>query len=92
MTSADEYATYTEATLSNFDFVCKWVTSKADCEEAAQQLGLADTEAEEESDYRYPPYCYIYDGKQLYFNKKRVASSEKNMQCNYTNNCICKKD
>ena len=36
----------------------------------------------------YPPYCYIYDGKRLYFNTKR--SSWKT--CDSESNCICRRN
>lgn len=47
---------------------CERVTSKADCEMAATQLGLLDTEASDEDTPDYPPYCYLFEGRSLYFN------------------------
>ena len=67
---------------------CKRVTSKADCEEAARQLGLSDTEASEETVATWPPYCYFYNGQSLYFNNNANATS----QCNPDSRvCICEK-
>ena len=67
---------------------CKRVTSKADCEEAARQLGISDTEASEETVADYPPYCYFYMGRSLYFNNNGNATS----QCNSESRaCICQK-
>ena len=67
---------------------CKRVTSKAECEEAAIQLGLSDLEASEETAPDWPPYCYFYQMKTLYFNNDGYAISE----CDdYSKVCICKK-
>ena len=71
---------------------CTRVTSKEECEDAARQLGLADTEAGEETVSDWPPYCYFYDHgnrQELYFNKDGNAISE----CNSDGKiCICKNE
>jgi len=66
---------------------CERVTSKEECQEAARQLGLSDTTANEEAEYNYPPYCYFYDGFSLYFNKQLNSETV----CSPDNACICKK-
>ena len=64
---------------------CGRIKSKAGCEQAARQLGLSDTEASEENVSDYPPYCYIYDGKKLWFNTNGDSPSG----CNSDEACIC---
>ena len=65
---------------------CERVTSKAECEEAARQLGLSDTVALEESKSNWPPYCYV-NINALYFNINGTATSH----CNSNSRiCICK--
>ena len=71
---------------SGFD--CNRITSKAECEEAAIQLGLSDIEASEEAVSDWPPYCYFNRMERLYFNNDGNAVSE----CDsYGKVCICKK-
>ena len=66
---------------------CQRITSREECEEAAAQLGLSDTEASEEYVSDWPPYCYIYEGDSLYYNTNGNATS----QCNTIKRvCICK--
>ena len=65
---------------------CERITSKAECEEAATQLGFADNQASEENT-SWPPFCYFYDGQSLWFNKNENSTSN----CNSHNRiCICK--
>ena len=73
---------------------CERVTSKADCEQAARQLGLSVTVAKVVTESDWPPNCYFYNGdshgngKTLYFNNDHNAASE----CNPGSRvCICKK-
>ena len=66
---------------------CERVASKSECEEAARQLGLADTQAQEETSSGFPPYCYFYDSlNTLWFNKDGNGAP----QCSNTKVCICK--
>ena len=66
---------------------CERVSSKSECEEAARQLGLADTQAQEETSSGFPPYCYFYDSlNTLWFNKDGNGAP----QCSNTKVCICK--
>jgi len=72
---------------------CERVTSKAECEEAARQLGLSDTIATAGTAYSYPPYCinlYINQiaSENLYFNNN--GDSETGCSPDYA--CICKKE
>ena len=53
--------------------------SKEDCEEAAMQLGLPDTEASEETVSNWPPYCYFHIGNQLWFNNDARFSYQKQL-------------
>ena len=51
---------------------CAWITSYAECEAAAQHLGLSDMIAgpspvTEEDVWGDPPFCYVEDGS-LKFN------------------------
>jgi len=81
-------ATYTKVTSGSN---CNRITTKEACEEAAAQLGLADTEASEfETVADWPPYCFIYKGERLYYaNGDGDASSE----CDSSKRvCICKKE
>ena len=65
---------------------CERITSKAECEEAATQLGFADNRASEENT-EWPPFCYFYNGQSLWFNKNENSTSH----CNSHNKiCICK--
>ena len=82
---------YTGVTSESYG--CERVTSKADCEQAARQLGLSVTVAEVVTESDWPPNCYFYNGdshgngKTLYFNNDHNAVSE----CNDSKICICKK-
>ena len=62
---------------------CERVTTKAECELAAGQLGHDNT-AEEETESGYPPYCYLAPA--LWFNNNGGSSAS----CNANHNCICK--
>ena len=71
---------------------CERVTSKAECEQAARQLGLSVTVAKVVTESDWPPNCYFYNGdshgngKTLYFNNDHNAASE----CNPGSRvCIC---
>ena len=64
------------------------ITTKADCEAALRGMGLEWLDkdgAAEETSSGYPPYCYLYQGKYLYFNK----DSNSEVKCSSTNVCIC---
>ena len=65
---------------------CERVTTKAECEEAARQLGLSDTTATGEREPDYPPYCYFLDGEDLWFNRNGNSESP----CLSDEVCICK--
>ena len=69
---------------------CERVTTKAECELAAGQLGLDATTADEETESDYPPYCYSVSGesgvRHLWFNNYGDSTS----QCTEYENCICK--
>ena len=70
---------------------CERVTSKNECEEAAKQLRISDTDAWNETMPRiWPPYCYFsqHGGQHLlYFNE--YANSR--AHCEYmAKECICK--
>ena len=72
---------------------CERVTSKKECEEAARQLRLSDTEAlrhNETKTHSWPPYCYFsqHGGQHvLYFNEYGDSAAH----CKYTvQECICK--
>ena len=66
---------------------CERITSKTECEAAARQLGLSDTVADKEYVYDWPPYCYFYNGEQLWFNSNGNSASE----CSSPRRvCICK--
>ena len=62
------------------------MTSKAECEEAARQLGLSDTEAEIENYLNFPPYCYYHYNK-LFFNTGAATAA---CTSGVEKNCICK--
>ena len=55
---------------------CTRITTKADCEAAASELGAVGLTAAEETASTYPPYCYLYDGRWLYFNKYTDGNNE----------------
>ena len=75
---------YTRVTSGS---TCTRITSKADCEEAARQLGFSDTSANEENESSWPPYCYGYGGSTIYFNLNANAVSD----CDSDNRiCFCK--
>ena len=65
---------------------CERITSKEECEEAARQLGLSDTNAAGENVSDWPPYCYSIDGRSLYFNNNGYSTS----RCSAERLCICK--
>ena len=71
---------------------CNRVTSKEECEEAARQLGLSDTEAHEGSWTWWVPHCSFYHSSwsnrgYLYFNN----NGDEDLECNSdTKICICK--
>ena len=61
-----------------------------ECEEAARQLGLSDTEAQQIKGSSSPPFCYLYTyrGVSLRFNKISNASAP----CDWDSSiCICKR-
>ena len=68
-------------------FKCERITSKSECEEAARQLDLSDTSASEETEWDYPPYCYLHRGSSsLWFNDQGRSDTF----CDSDNICICK--
>ena len=79
-------ATASGYTRVNSGSSCVRVTTKAECEEAARQLGHSDTSASEETVSNYPPYCYIHGGNGLWFNNQGSSTTE----CSSNNDCICK--
>ena len=73
---------------------CKRLTSVEECEEAARQLGLSDTEAQQIKGLSSQPFCYLYHtgtgnsrGAYLKFNKISNASAP----CNSDRICICRR-
>ena len=68
---------------------CKRITSKADCDLAAGQLGLDDTTAVEKDESDYPPYCF-YDtyNEILIFNN----NGDSTLECSGEDLCICRND
>ena len=67
---------------------CQRIETKAECEQAARQLGLSDTTAREYNvvnDWD-PPFCYYVNGAILYFNSKGDSTGT----CRNSHNCICK--
>ena len=76
---------------SSYDLVtsgssCERITSKDDCELAAEELGLDDTTAGEETESDYPPYCYLTFDGDLWFNNNGDSTAE----CTQSSRCICK--
>ena len=65
---------------------CNRVRSKDECETAARELGLSDTTAHMEDTSRYPPYCYYYNGRSLYYNIRTLRKKS----CSVGWKCICK--
>ena len=66
---------------------CERVTSKAECEEAARQLGLSDTTADDDGQdgVNYdPPFCYFESGS-LKFNSLATNTGP----CTTSDQCIC---
>ena len=63
--------------------------TQQECEEAAQQLGLSDTSAQEDDDgnaaYNDPPYCY-FESNKLYFDR----TARNTGGCSSSDQCICK--
>ena len=65
---------------------CDRITSKAECQEAARKLGLANTVAFEMTNSHWPPYCFFNKGQSLWYNNNANAASK----CNKKKVCICK--
>ena len=88
--SAATASGYTKVTYTrvNSGSACDMVTTKAECQEAARQLGHSDTSASEETVSNYPPYCYIHNGNGLWFNNQGSSATA----CSSNNVCICKGD
>ena len=70
------------------DDTCERLGSKAECEKAAEQLGLTNTVASEETKSDMPPYCY-YKGDKLWFNYMYTSYPSTFPPCDNTNVCIC---
>ena len=67
---------------------CERITSMAECELAAKQLGLQDTDPTWEDVSSWPPYCYSINGRHLWFNN----NGNSDIQCNSDDKiCICKR-
>ena len=67
--------------------ICLRVRDKTECEKAAKLLKLSDQSAGVDDDRdEYPPHCYLYRGKDLYFN----TASQPHTKCSRTNPCICR--
>ena len=58
----------------------------ADCKSIALEMGLSGISVEDEAGW--PPYCYLYNGGTVYFNKRSSSTSECKAQYK---ECICKK-
>ena len=80
---------------SSYDLVtsgssCERITSKEECELAAEELGLDATTATEETVSDYPAYCYLSvnedGGGNLWFNRNGDSFE----QCSASYSCICK--
>ena len=71
---------------------CARITSQAECEEVARQLGLADTVASTESVDGWPPNCYFIEGTpgNLWFNSNDNSPIECGFDTQKTM-CLCKK-
>ena len=67
---------------------CQRIQSKADCEAAVTGLEIAiGLTAIEETAIGWPPYCYLYQGRYLYFNKQ----TDSDQPCDSFNMvCICR--
>ena len=74
------------ALVENSDVTCTRVWTLADCEEAAQQLGLPDSSVEDDGqvgkDYD-PPYCYFEDDKLKFNNGTNTGP------CTTSDKCLC---
>ena len=74
--------------MTNGD-ICQRITEKADCENAARELGLLDKTAKVVSNPSKPPYCYYKpdhgDGKRLRFNEAFNSTAS----CSSEINCLC---
>ena len=75
---------------------CNFIKTLAECEAAAQYLGLNDTSAKEVNghDATDPPYCY-FEGGQLKFNSNGTNTGDcgnSNITVNPTkyDKCLCK--
>ena len=69
--------------------VCSRITSKIECEEAAQQLGLSGTTASEWNSGSNPQYCFTNsDGTGLRFNSG--SNINPSSQCSSFQRCICR--
>ena len=77
----------TYALVESSDVTCNRVTTSADCEAAAQQLGLSDitVEDDEQNGKSYdPPYCY-FEGDKLKINIGGTNSGP----CTSSDKCLC---
>ena len=62
------------------------ITSMAECEEAATQLGLIFTRSYETNTEQIP-YCYFKKtGEELFFNSNSISTTK----CTEERTCICK--
>ena len=72
--------------VENSDITCNRVWTSANCESAAQQLGLSDTSVEDDGqvgkDYD-PPYCYFENDKLKFNNGTNTGP------CTTSDKCLC---
>ena len=68
---------------------CEYVTSAAECEFAAQKLGLSDGTVEDDGqngNTYYPPFCYYLWGNRLKFNRLGTNTG----YCSSSEQCLCR--
>ena len=71
--------------------ICNRITTKEECESAANALGATDTTAGTGSWATDPPYCFLQgdgtlEGTELYFNTLTTSSDS----CTDDDMCVCK--
>ena len=92
-TAAAAAATTGYSSVANGD-ICERITTKADCETAAMELGLSDTTAEDLASLsgdpaNSPPNCYYKPGNPT--NLKLIFNTDftSNAACSNERNCLC---
>ena len=68
---------------------CRRITSKCECERAAEALGLSDTTVTTETAFSYPIYCYYHVGSRLYYNEYNEDDGS-TFECESNKECLCK--